>query len=78
MIWTFVVLQVISLACVIHLWARGRGSLLRKAVWSPLALLPLVGPLLYGAVYEVPSPQHAHLQGDDTHGATSTDVNTGT
>lgn len=55
MIWILMVLQVISVACVTHLWARGRGSLVRKALWSPLVLLPVLGPLLYGSVYEPPS-----------------------
>ena len=55
MIWILVVLQVISAACAAHLWARGRGSIVRKALWSPLVLLPVLGPLLYGSVYEPPS-----------------------
>lgn len=54
MIWVLVVLQVISVACAVHLWVRARGSRLRKALWSPLVLLPLLGPLAYGSVYEPP------------------------
>lgn len=71
MIWVLVVLQVISVACAVHLWVRGRGSRLRKALWSPVVLVPLLGPLVYGSVYEVPSPQPPGLQGNDSIGASS-------
>jgi hypothetical protein len=43
----------VSLACLGHLWLRNaHQSSARKVLWSLLALLPLVGPLLYGAFYD--------------------------
>jgi len=57
MLWVIAGLEVLSVACLLHLWWRGRGSLVRRLSWSPLTLVPLVGPLLYGALYEAPSVQ---------------------
>jgi hypothetical protein len=58
-----IVLELISVACVVHLLVR-RDPLWKRLVWIPAVLLPIVGPLLYGALYtpptgvDGPGPQH--------------------
>jgi hypothetical protein len=46
--------QLLSVACVVHLWARPDPVWL-KVLWTPL--LPVAGPILYGAAHDPPSVQ---------------------
>jgi hypothetical protein len=48
--------ELIGVACIIHLWRRP-APLWKRLFWSPVLLLPLIGPLLYGALFEPPGPQ---------------------
>ncbi|WP_395738023.1 hypothetical protein [Prosthecobacter sp.] len=55
---------VVSLRLVFGLWLLpkfGTVSRLRKVLWSFVALVPLVGPLFYGAFFNVP---RYHRAGD--------------
>ena len=51
------VLGGVSLACALHLWMRARGSIGHKLAWTPLVLVPVIGPLFYGAWYAPPSSE---------------------
>jgi hypothetical protein len=60
------IVEVISVACVIHLWTRANGSAARKLAWTPVVLVPLLGPLFYGGLYSVPSVQNGDLRATDS------------
>gem|GEM_PF-3731747 len=49
-------LELVSVACLVHLWRRAPGGVLHKVVWSVLVLVPVLGPLFYGGLYSVPEP----------------------
>ena len=51
----FVILESLSLACLVHLWHQPDRPL-RKLLWSLAVLLPAMGPLLYGGMYQLPPP----------------------
>ena len=54
--------EVVSLRLVLGLWLLpkfGVVTLLRKMFWSFVALLPLIGPLFYGAFFNLPQPHRA-------------------
>ena len=53
---TLVVVQLLSLACVVHLWTRST-QVWRKALWSLLVILPIAGPIFYGAACDPPDVQ---------------------
>jgi len=44
-----------------YLWRRP-GPIGRRALWSVVILLPIVGPLLYGSLGPAPSLQPEHLR----------------
>jgi hypothetical protein len=47
------VIGLLGVGCLVHLWWRPESKHVAvKLGWSLLVLLPLVGPLLYGALYE--------------------------
>lgn len=50
------VVELISLPCLIHLWIRRDATLPRKLLWTVPVLLPMFGPMLYGAAFQ-PLPQ---------------------
>ncbi len=54
---TFWVLEAVGALCVVHLWRRASGSAPKKAFWTVVVLVPVIGPLFYGALYEAPSVQ---------------------
>ena len=62
--------ELIGLALVIHLW-RQRASVVLKLLWTLVLLIPLLGPLLYGGLFEVPSPQPGHERAQETASATT-------
>ncbi len=45
--------EAIALPLLVLLWRR-RGPLVSKAAWSLLLLVPLIGPLAFGALYSRP------------------------
>ena len=50
---------VVSLRLVMGLWLLskfGAVTRLRKVLWSFVALVPLIGPLFYGAFFKLPRP----------------------
>jgi hypothetical protein len=59
--------EFVSVACLVALW-RTRASRWRKLMWSPVVLVPVMGPLFYGGLFEVPSRQPEHLQASRTSG----------
>jgi hypothetical protein len=54
------ILIIISLAigmiCLIDLWNK-KCSIMRRVLWSPIPFIPLLGPMLYYALFEPPSVQ---------------------
>lgn len=58
----WLVLGAVSLALVVNLWARGRGSPSKKAIWSLILFVPALGPLFYFAQYSAPGEQEESLQ----------------
>ena len=53
---TLVVVQLLSLACVVHLWTRST-QVWRKALWSLLVILPIAGPIYYCTACDPPDVQ---------------------
>lgn len=41
-----------SVACACHLWLRAQGSPPRKLGWTLVVCMPVLGPLMYGCLYE--------------------------
>jgi hypothetical protein len=61
----------IALGCAVHLWRR-RASVLRKLFWTLVLLVPIVGPVFYGGMFEVPSIQPEGLRSNNEwHGSCS-------
>ena len=71
MLWIIVgVLEAVSLACVYHLWTRRPAAPLgRRLVWTVVTLVPTVGALLYGALYQPPSIQSESEQARENRDA---------
>ncbi len=62
LLWTVAIISwVISIFCFYNLWRR-RGPLLKKLFWSMILILPILGPLSYGALYIPPSELTADLK----------------
>ncbi|MDB5221301.1 MAG: hypothetical protein JWO86_9228 [Myxococcaceae bacterium] len=67
----FWAIEAVGAGCVVHLWMRARGSITKKIVWTPLLLVPALGPLFYGAIYDGPPEQQ-----DEDLRAAETDTDT--
>jgi hypothetical protein len=59
--WFLGALETLSLFCAVRLWRR-QDRVWRKLAWTSVLALPLLGPLLYGGLYEMPSIQPDHEQ----------------
>ena len=44
-----------SVVCLVRLW-RGRSRIPSKLAWSVVALMPLLGPLVFAMWHEPPDP----------------------
>ena len=64
--WWLLAVESVSVACAFHLWAKARGSVVKKAAWTPVVVLPVLGPLAYGGIYEAPSVQADDLRAKET------------
>jgi len=49
-------LEPISVYALIHLWRRPDSEPWKRIVWTPAILVPLFGPLAYGALHSPPPP----------------------
>jgi len=49
-------LEPISVYALIHLWRRPDSEPLKRILWTPAVLVPLFGPLAYGALHSPPPP----------------------
>jgi len=60
----------ISLLCIVHLWVVRRARLLKRIAWSVALLVPYLGPLFYGALFEpLPAqPEHVRARENDYAG----------
>lgn len=60
--WWMLLIEAVSMLCVWRLWTSAAGSWRRKALWTPLVLLPVIGPLAYGGLYDAPAAQDDDLR----------------
>jgi hypothetical protein len=44
--------EIISAICTFHVWWRADGHVGKRLLWSLAITLPVIGPMLYGAIYE--------------------------
>jgi len=67
--------ELLALLCVLgslhgfttwYLWFRTEAPLTFKAVWTMVGTLPMIGPLLFWTVANVPHRQSADLQSNET------------
>jgi hypothetical protein len=52
----FVGLEPLSVYALFHLWRRRDAKLWKRIVWTPIALVPFFGPIVYGGLYDPPPP----------------------
>jgi hypothetical protein len=64
--WAFGVLELVSVLCALHLWTKAPGSAAKKTLWTVVVLVPIMGPLFYGAIYDPPSEQDDDLRAGET------------
>lgn len=72
--WILWTAGLLSLACAVDLWARRPGSVQRKLLWTLIAAIPGLGPLLYLGAYQAPAihgdnPRDSHFSDADRGGA---------
>lgn len=48
-----IVQLLVSMVCLIDLWNR-KCSIIRRVLWTPVPFLPLLGPMIYYALFEPP------------------------
>jgi hypothetical protein len=53
--------ELVAIWCGVGLW-RSRASVLKKLFWSLVLLVPVVGPVFYGGMFELPSVQSEGLR----------------
>jgi hypothetical protein len=64
------ILELLSLVAIGHLWTRrGKDPVGRRILWSLIILVPGLGPLLYGGMYQPPSVQSPGEQANETPSA---------
>lgn len=50
-------LETVGLLCLVHLWRRrDGGSVAKRLAWSLALVVPLLGPIFYGALFTPLSP----------------------
>jgi hypothetical protein len=64
--WTFWALESASALCALHLWGRAGGGSAKKVLWTFVLLVPVLGPLFYGAMYDAPDEQEEGLRAGET------------
>ncbi len=68
---TLIVGWLISLLCIVHLWFGRRAHWLRKVGWSVALLVPYIGPVFYGALFDALSSQPDNLRAQENSYAVS-------
>jgi hypothetical protein len=63
----FALAELASLGCLVMLW-RTPASVGRKTLWTLVVVVPVLGPLFYGGLFDVPSRQSDDLQAPRTAG----------
>jgi hypothetical protein len=53
--------ELVAIWCAVGLW-RSRALILKKLLWSLVLLVPVVGPVFYGGMFEVPAIQSEGLR----------------
>jgi hypothetical protein len=56
--------ELIAIWCAVNLW-RSRASLMRKFVWTLILLVPVLGLVFFGGMFEVPSVQSEGLRSNN-------------
>jgi drug/metabolite transporter (DMT)-like permease len=49
--------EAISLICIVQLWRKRRGRFWLRLAWTLVLLAPVIGPLLYGGLFQIPPVQ---------------------
>jgi hypothetical protein len=57
--------ELLGIACMVHLW-RTRAPRWKRLLWTPVLFLPLLGPILYGALFRPPSVQAGGLRAGES------------
>jgi hypothetical protein len=57
MVGVFVGLEPLNLYVLARMWRSSDGRVWRRVLWTPVVLLPLYGPIAYGAFGDAPSEQ---------------------
>jgi hypothetical protein len=60
----------LSLFCIVRLWQSG-GSLFERLFWTFVLLLPVLGPVFFGAFFRPPPVQSPGLRCPETPGVRS-------
>jgi hypothetical protein len=47
----------VNLACTVHMWTRAPGGAGNKLLFTVAQVVPLLGGLVYGGLYQPPAPQ---------------------
>jgi hypothetical protein len=56
--------ELIAIWCAVNLW-RSRASLTRKFIWTLILLVPVLGLVFFGGMFEVPSVQSEGLRSNN-------------
>jgi hypothetical protein len=64
----FGVAEALSVGAAAHMWLRSRRPVVSKVAWTPLLLVPALGPILYVTAFSTPGEQ------DDDQTAAETDT----
>ncbi len=59
-----VISESIAVWCAVNLW-RCHASLMRKLFWTLILLVPVVGPVFYGGMFELPAVQSEGLRSNN-------------
>jgi hypothetical protein len=49
--WTMIAVEMLSVVGLGHLWTR-RVRVGKRLAWTPVVMVPMVGPILYGAMFD--------------------------
>ena len=57
--WSWIFTSSLTLGALFHLWRRPVVQLWSRLLWSLFCCAPAIGPILYLAMFETPSPNSA-------------------
>jgi hypothetical protein len=57
----------VNLACMVHMWTRARGGIGKKLAFTVVHVVPILGGLVYGGLYQPPEPQEPSAAAQRRH-----------